>query len=210
MDIWIVIPAYNEEKRIVEVIEGLKKTGYLNIVVIDDCSKDHTFQKANLTGVIVLKHVLNLGQGAAIKTGIEYALEKGAEIIITFDSDGQHQVEDLPSLIYPLEEKEVDVVLGSRFLHKKSNTPFIRKLFLKGGALIFRLMYGIKLTDSHNGLRALSRKAAKKIQITQNRMEHASEIVEEISKQKLRYLEVPVTIKYSKASLEKGQKTSRR
>ena len=208
MDIFVVIAAFNEEKKIVEVVENLVKRGYSQIIVVDDGSADLTYQKASLTPAIVLRHIINRGQGAALKTGIDYALEQGAEVIVTFDADGQHQAEDIVRLIRPIAEKKAEVVLGSRFLRNSSNTPWIRKMFLKGGALIFRVMYGVKLTDSHNGLRALSRKAALKINITQDGMEHASEIVEEIGRKKLRYREVPVTIRYTEYSLKHGQRTS--
>lgn len=208
MNIWIVAPAFNEENKIIEVINEFKNQGYHNIIVVDDGSKDKTYRKAFSTGVTVLRHIINRGQGAALKTGISYAIEQGAEIIVTFDSDGQHKTEDIAKLVAPVQAGSVDAALGSRFLDKKSNIPFIRKVFLKGGALIFRVLYGIKLTDSHNGLRALSRKAAQAINITQDHMEHASEIIEEISRHKLRYVEIPVTIKYTDYSLQHGQKTS--
>jgi glycosyltransferase involved in cell wall biosynthesis len=207
-NVWIVIPAHNEEKKITDVITGLRKSGYSNTIVVDDGSEDQTYQKALSTNTVVLRHIINRGQGAALQTGIDYALNQEAEIIITFDSDGQHQPEDISKLIKPIQEGEADVVLGSRFLSKNSNTPFIRKMFLKGGALIFRILYGIKLTDSHNGLRALSRKTAKKIKITQDGMEHASEIVEKIAKYGLKYKEMPVTINYTDYSLRHGQRTS--
>ena len=205
--VWIVIPAFNEEKKIVSVIDGLKKHGYLNIVVVDDCSKDNTFNVSSDACVKVLKHNVNQGQGAALRTGISFALKNDAEIIVTFDSDGQHQPEDIVGLIEPVIENNYDVVLGSRFLNKKSNVGLIRGLFLKGGAFIFRIMYNVKLTDSHNGLRAFSKLAAEKIKISENRMEHASEITEEIGRLGLRYVEVPVTIVYTDYSVSKGQST---
>lgn len=208
MNIWIVIPAFNEEHKLGDVIHGLKKQGYNNIIVIDDGSKDKTYSIAKENNVDALRHIINRGQGAALKTGIDYALTKNAEIIITFDSDGQHQPEDIPHLIKPIQEGITDIVLGSRFLTQNSNVPFIRKIFLKGGAVIFRIMYQVKLTDSHNGLRALSRKAAETINLSQDKMEHASEIIEEISNKKLRYIEIPVTIKYTNYSIQHGQKTS--
>lgn len=205
--VWIVIPAFNEGKKIFSVIEGLKNNGYSNIVVVDDFSSDNTVEVSIDTGVKVLKHKSNLGQGAALRSGINFSLKDGADIIVTFDSDGQHQPEDISRLIKPIIEDGYDIALGSRFLNKSSNVGFIRKLFLKGGALIFRIMYGVKLTDSHNGLRAFSKSAAKDIKITQNRMEHASEIIEEIGKLGLKYVEVPVTIIYSDYSVSKGQST---
>lgn len=208
MNNWIVIPAFNEENKIVEVINSLKKEGYSKIIIVDDGSKDNTLKNAKSTSVEVLHHIINRGQGAALKTGIDYALDQGADIIVTFDSDGQHQPEDIPRMIKPIQEGKADIVLGSRFLDKNSNVPFFRKIFLKGGALLFKIFYGVRLTDSHNGLRALSRKAAQTIKITQDRMEHASEIIEQIGKHHLKYVEVPVTIKYTDYSLQKGQRTS--
>ena len=206
--IFIVIAAYNEEKAIAKVIDDLHNHGYQNIIVVDDGSQDKTAPVAELKGATVLKHIINRGQGAALRTGIEYALDQGADIIITFDADGQHQAKDIKNLIQPIINNEADIVLGSRFLgDTESNVPFWRKLFLKAGALSFRLMFGVKVTDSHNGFRALSRKAAQAIEITSDRMEHASQIIEEIAKKRLRYKEIPVTIIYTDYSQEKGQST---
>ena len=204
----IIVPAYNEEKVIGKVIEDLKNHDYKNIIVIDDGSKDKTSLIAKQHRAIVLRHIINRGQGAALKTGIEYALSEGADIIITFDADGQHIAEDIEKLIKPIKEGKADIVLGSRFLKQNSKVPLLRKVFLKGGSLIFRILYRAKLTDSHNGLRAMSRKAAKKINITSDGMEHASEIVEEIVRNKLRYTEVPVSIQYTEYSIAHGQRTS--
>ncbi|MBW2988357.1 glycosyltransferase family 2 protein [Candidatus Woesearchaeota archaeon] len=206
-NIFVVIPAFNEERKIERVLQGLKEHGYSNIIVVDDGSSDNTSKIAKKAGAVVLRHVINRGQGAALKTGIDYALEEGADIIVTFDADGQHNPADLAALIKPVKSGEADIALGSRFIKSDSNTPFVRKLFLKGGAILFRVLYGIKLTDSHNGLRAMNRKAASSIEITCDDMAHASEIVEEVAKHKLRYKEVPVTITYTDYSLSKGQST---
>ncbi|MCX8147045.1 MAG: glycosyltransferase family 2 protein, partial [Candidatus Woesearchaeota archaeon] len=154
---------------------------------------------------IVLRHIINRGQGASLKTGIDYSLQKKADIIVTFDADGQHKPEEIKDLIRPIINKEADIVLGSRFLGKKSNVPFMKKIVLKLGVVFTFLYSGIWLTDTHNGFRALSRKAAEKIEIRQDRMEHASEIIDEIRKKKLRYKEVPVTIMYSYYARQKGQ-----
>jgi polyprenyl-phospho-N-acetylgalactosaminyl synthase len=201
--IFFVIPAYNEEKSISRVVKELKNAGYSNIVVIDDGSRDKTHYIALKSGAHVLRHVINRGQGAGLKTGIDYALLQGADIIVTFDSDGQHRVEDLPAMLRPVIDGEVDVTLGSRFL-KKTKLPTARKLLLKGAVFVQWLFYGVKLSDAHNGFRVLSRKAAQKIYITSDRMEHASEIVEEIVKKKLKYREIPVVIKYTDYSQGKG------
>jgi len=196
MKTWVVIPAYNEEKNIRAVVEGLKKGGFDDIIVVDDGSSDRTGKVAE-EGAVVLRHLINLGQGAALKTGIEYSLRNGADLIVTFDADNQHRVKDINLMINHLQKNKLDVVLGSRFLRNDTQIPWIRKIFLKGGALVFRVLYGAKLTDSHNGLRVLTRKAAKKIRIRSEGMEHASEIVEEIVRNGLKYAEYPVRINYS-------------
>ena len=205
--LFIVIPAFNEEGSIGSVIKELKQNGYKNIVVVDDGSTDKTFQKAKKEKVEVLRHIINRGQGAALKTAIDCALEKGADIIITYDADGQHSIKDIKKIVKPVKNKKVDITLGSRFLKKNKDTPFIRKIFLKGGAFVIFLMYGIKLTDSHNGFRAMSKKAAQKIEITSDGMEHASEILEQVKKKKLKYMEVPVKIVYTDYSMKGGQNT---
>jgi glycosyltransferase involved in cell wall biosynthesis len=202
--IYIVIAAYNEEKSIGKVISGLKKGGYTNIIVVDDGSKDNTYSVLNKLGVHALRHVVNRGQGAALKTGIDYALHKGADIIVTFDADGQHRVEDIEAMVNPVKKGEVEVTLGSRFL-KKTSLPWFRKLTLKMAIFVVWFFYGVKMTDAHNGFRALSRNAAQKISITSDKMEHASQIVEEIHRKKLSYKEIPVTIIYSDYSIKHGQ-----
>lgn len=180
--VFVVIPAYNEEFMIDKVIKDLKKHNYKNIVVVDDGSSDKTYEAASKHKIHVLKHVINLGQGAALKTGIDYALLQGADIIVTFDADGQHQAKEIERMINPIKKKEVEVTLGSRFLSDGSKIPALRRLYLKIGVLVLFVMYGIKLTDSHNGFRAFSRKALQKIELRANRMEHASEIPEQIKK----------------------------
>jgi glycosyltransferase involved in cell wall biosynthesis len=205
MKIYIVIAAYNEEKSIVNVIKSLKNEGYHNIVVVDDGSSDNTYEVCKKQNVTVLKHVINRGQGAALKTGIDYAVLHGADIIVTFDADGQHRADEIKRLTTPIEREEVEVVLGSRFLDNKTKVPFFKKLTLKGGIIFTRLFSGIKLTDTHNGFRALSREAAQQIKITQDRFEHASEIIDEIAKKKIRFKEVPVTITYTEYAKAKGQ-----
>lgn len=204
--IWFAIPAFNEEKSIAKVIKDLKSAGYKLIVVVDDCSTDNTYKEAKKKKIIVLKHIINRGQGAALRTGIDYALKKRAEFIVTFDSDGQHRVEDLPAMLKPVVNGEVDVALGSRFL-RKTKMPFSRRFLLKGSIIVQWVFYGIRLSDAHNGFRVLNRKAAKKIKITSDRMEHASEILEEIVKKKIKYKEVPVTIRYTGYSMRKGEGT---
>lgn len=204
--VFIVIAAYNEEQSVPKVVAELRKAGYNDVVVVDDGSKDKTFNAALDAGAVVLQHVINRGQGAALKTGIDYAVKEGADIIVTFDADGQHRVEDLPAIINPVESGSYDVSFGSRFMKKESqkNVPFLRKVYLKTGILVLLLFYGVKMTDAHNGFRALSREAAQKINITADRMAHASEIIEEVRRLKLKYKEVPVVIRYTDVTLKKG------
>ena len=204
MNIFIVIAAYNEEKKIGKVIDKLKENHYKNIVVVDDGSKDKTSRVAKEKQVHILKHIINRGQGAALQTGISYALRNNADIIVTFDADDQHDPTEIESITKPIKEGRFDAALGSRFL-KTNNTPLLRKIMLKGAILVILVMYRIRLTDAHNGFRALSRDAASKIIITHDGMEHASEIVEEIKHKNISFTEVPVTIKYSKETLQKGQ-----
>ncbi len=201
----VVIPAYNEEKSIAAVIRGLLQHGYTNLIVVDDCSRDATAQRARQAGAVVLQHAINLGQGAALKTGIDFALQNGVDIIVTFDADGQHLPEDIPTLIEPIAHGEVEMTLGSRFLHGKSNVPLMKRFLLKAGILFTWLCSGIRLSDTHNGLRAISRTAAKRMTLRQNRMAHASEIIDEIHRRRIPFKEVPVTIRYTKYSMEKGQ-----
>lgn len=195
MKIFIAIPCYNESKHLLDVIKSVREYG--EVVVIDDSSTDNSYLIAKNQGVKVIKHLVNRGQGAALETGDQYALRYGADIVVHFDSDGQHQASEIPNLIHPIVEGRADVVLGSRFKKKNNKTPFLKKwLILKPAILFQNYFYGVKLTDAHNGFRALSRKALEKIRITQDRMAHPSDIIEQIITNGLRYLEVPVTIKY--------------
>lgn len=204
-DLWVVIAAYNEEPRLGATLAGLRARGYENVAVVDDGSRDRTVEVALASGVWVLRHVVNLGQGAALQTGIRFALGRGAATIVTFDADGQHDPDEIPTVAAPVRAGTADVALGSRFLGRAVDIPFSRKLILRGGVLFTRLFSGIHVTDTHNGFRALSRSAAERLKITQNRMAHASEILDQIMALGLRYVEVPVTIRYSAETMAKGQ-----
>lgn len=206
--IWIVVPAYNEAARIGRTIQGLVHH-FRNVVVVDDGSRDATFEALQSQPVWALRHPINLGQGAALQTGIDFAVAHGAEVIVTFDADGQHDVHDIQRLVEPVVSKRAEVALGSRFLGTEAvNMPTSRWVILKLGVLFTRVCSRINVTDTHNGLRALSRAAAIKLRIRQNRMAHASEILDQIQYLGLKYEEVPVTVHYSDAVLEKGQQNS--
>lgn len=204
---WVVVPAYNEEKAIGTVLAKLVGYPY-GIVVVDDGSADNTAKKAEAFPVTVLRHVCNLGQGAAIQTGISYALRfPETRFVVTFDSDGQHSPEDIERLLEPLRAGTHDVVLGSRFLREGDarNIKTTKWVFLKLAVAFTRMSTGLALSDTHNGLRAFTAEAAAKLHITQNRMAHASEILSQIALLGLRWCEVPVTISYTNYSRAKGQ-----
>ena len=208
-EVWIVVPAYNEAHRLASTLRTLCAK-YPNVVVVDDGSADDTAQVAFDQDAWVVRHPLNCGQGAALQTGIDFALLQGAKIVVTFDADGQHCVEEIAALIEPLRSGAFDVVLGSRFLGAglfgtAIGIPWTRWLVLKAGVLFTRAFSRIRVTDTHNGLRALTRTAAERIRIYENRMAHASEILHQIRQLNLRYCERPVTIRYSAETLTKGQ-----
>ena len=202
--VYIVVPAFNEESAVHDVVRNLKSE-YEHVVVVDDGSRDKTSAEATRAGAVVLRHVLNRGQGAALQTGIDYALLHDAEVIVTFDADGQHRVEDVDDLVAALEKNNADIAIGSRFLNLRSNVPAFRRVLLRIATRFMRLTSGVALSDAHNGLRAIRRNAAEKIHLTIDGMAHASEIVDQIYRHKLRVTEVPVVIHYSEYSLRKGQ-----
>lgn len=205
--LWIVVPAFNEGSIIGEVVAGVRAT-YRHVVVVDDRSRDDTGDAAFRAGAVVLRHPINLGQGAALETGMRYALSQGAECIVTFDADGQHRVEDIAALVSRQQETGADVVIGSRFLGAAQDIPRLRRLVLKLAVLFTQLTSGVRMSDAHNGFRLLTRRAAELIRIRQNRMAHASEIIEQIRAMGLSVAEAPVTILYTEYSLRKGQRLS--
>lgn len=206
---WIIIPAYNEDKVISNVVSDVCRRGY-SVIVIDDASSDNTAEKAHAAGAYVCRHAINLGQGAALQTGISFALRHNAQFLVTFDADGQHQADEIPAMLAPLLSGTADVTLGSRFLRPESapTMPPLRRKILYLATLFTRFTTGLALTDTHNGFRGFSRAGALKLSLRQDRMAHASEILNEIADKNLRYQEVPVTILYTAYSLAKGQKLS--
>jgi glycosyltransferase involved in cell wall biosynthesis len=201
-----VVPAYNESATVGDVVRQLASAG-LDVVVIDDGSTDGTAEALAGAPCTVVRHLINRGQGAALQTGIRFALIDGADIIVTFDADGQHDAADIPALVSPIARGECDVTLGSRFLGRAADMPATRRVMLKAGILFTRVVSGVRLTDVHNGVRAFSRSAAADLRLLSDGMQHASEIVDEISRLGLRFREVPVTVRYTPASLAKGQRS---
>jgi glycosyltransferase involved in cell wall biosynthesis len=204
-----VIAAYDEAAVIGRVIGELKRDAPPgDIVLVDDGSSDDTAQAARAAGAIVLRHPINRGQGAALQTGLEAALKLGAEIAITFDADGQHSPTDVPRFLDRLAATGADVALGSRFLESGSNVPRGRRLLLRLGLVFTRLVSRLAVTDTHNGFRAFRAAALRQIHISEDRMAHASELLDLIAEAGLRYVEVPSRLRYTDYSLRKGQPSS--
>jgi glycosyltransferase involved in cell wall biosynthesis len=202
--VYVVIPAYNEAPVVSRVVAEVGRAGYA-VVVVDDGSRDATADAAHAAGAAVVSHPFNLGQGAALQTGIDYALAQEAEVIVTFDADGQHRVSDISRLTEALLQEHADFALGSRFLGRAPNLPPLRRALLRAATVFTRLTTGLQVTDTHNGLRAMTRRGAAAIRLRQNRMAHASEWLSQIATSGLRYVEGPVTIEYTAYSLAKGQ-----
>jgi len=179
--------------------------GY-KIVVVDDGSTDGTINSLDGFRLFYLRHEINLGQGAALQTGITYALMMNALVLVTFDGDGQHSAGDVDNLIKPLLLNEADVVLGSRFLPSAfTNISFFKKEAIRVARLMNFLFTGVWLSDAHNGLRAFNSKAAAALDLKENGMAHASEILFTIHQSRLRIREIPASIYYTKYSKGKGQ-----
>ena len=202
--VFVVIPAFNEAPAIAEVVRNVRAF-YPNVVVVDDGSTDATFEQAGASATYTLRHVVNRGQGAALQTGITFALRQGARFVVSFDADGQHEPADIAALIAPIHRGECDITLGSRFLESSCEMPTTRRILLRLGVLFTRIVSGVAVTDTHNGLRAFSRRAAERIDITLDRMAHASELIDQVKRTGLVFREVPVRIRYTEYSLAKGQ-----
>jgi glycosyltransferase involved in cell wall biosynthesis len=204
----VVIPAYNESTRVAAaVIDAARFSDH--VLVIDDCSTDETAHVAKTAGATVLRHVVNRGQGAALQTGMDFALQTlGAHVVVHFDADGQMRGDEIPMMVKPIVDGDADVVLGSRFLGSPAkDMPVIRKILVRLGTVFTMALSGIRVTDTHNGFRAFSRKAAGDIRISLDRMAHASEIIDLVKTKRFRFVERPVTITYSAETLRKGQST---
>ena len=204
-DTWVIIPMYNEEQVIGDVLTQVH-TAFEQVVCVDDGSSDRSGDVAARAGARVVSHPINLGQGAALQTGFEFALaDPTMKYVVTFDGDGQHQISDALGMVDRLRAGEADVVFGSRFLDERSKPTFGKKMVLRAAVGYTNMTTHTRLTDAHNGLRAISRPVLEKIGITQNRMAHASELVAQIGAFKVSYVEHPVHILYSDYSKAKGQ-----
>lgn len=190
--VWVIIPASNEEKHIEGVIKNTKKFAN-NILVVDDGSKDKTSIIAEKSGAFVLKHIVNLGKGAALKTGCEYAIKKGAEKIVVLDADGQHDPKEIPKFVKALDN--TNIVFGYRRLNKKM--PFVLRY---GNWFIFfmtKLLFGLKIVDTQCGYRAFKAKVYNKIKWNAVDYSMESEMVANVGKANLKYHQIPIETIYS-------------
>jgi polyprenyl-phospho-N-acetylgalactosaminyl synthase len=204
-DVWVVIPVYNEERVIADVVADVRRA-FPNVVCVDDGSRDGSAARIAATKAHLVRHPVNMGQGAALQTGLSYALARaGGKYFVTFDADGQHQVEDARRMVEITRESGADAVLGSRFLDQPRKVPAVKRLVLRAVVAFSPNARRLRLTDAHNGLRVLTRPVAERLRITMNGMAHASEIVSQLARARVRVIEVPVTILYTEYSMSKGQ-----
>ena len=205
-DVWIVIPAFNEASVIGDVVADVRSV-FGNVVCVDDGSRDDTGDRAHRAGAHVVRHPVNLGQGAAIQTGVEYARSRpGATVFATFDADGQHRVKDVVRMIDRLTAEDLDIVIGTRFGDRTpERMPTLKRLLLPVVAKLSPASRKLGLTDAHNGLRVFDRTVADGLNLTMNGMAHASEFVALIVENQWRVAEEPVEILYTDYSMSKGQ-----
>ena len=205
----MIVRAYNEASVIRETITGLLGLGF-QVAVVDDGSTDETWAVMQQLPIHRVRHPINLGPGAAFQTIVEYALRQGADVVVNFDADGQHRVEDIQVLLEPLFAGNADVVLGSRFLRSgdAQSIPLVRRVVLQGARLVNFLFTGMWLSDAHNGLRAMTRHAASCLDLRETGFAYATEMLEQIRHHRLRCVECPTHIRYTEYSLAKGQRLS--
>jgi glycosyltransferase involved in cell wall biosynthesis len=207
--IFIIIPAYNETEVITETVKPLLAKGY-EVVVIDDGSRTSIEQYLKGTGVHFLKHDINLGQGAALQTGMDFAKQFEPDFVVHYDADGQHSAADIGRFIELLKERKVDILLGSRFLEQETIelVPAKRRMLLRFARFVNWVFTGLFLTDAHNGFRAMRGSVLSRLVITENRMAHATEVLRIIKRNKISYSEASTKIHYTEYSMQKGQKAS--
>ena len=204
-DAWLVIPLFDEATVIEQVVRDAREV-FPHVVCVDDASRDDSAARAEAAGAVVVHHPFNLGQGAALQTGMRYALEAtDASYLVTFDADGQHQVADAAAMVRRAKEEDLAIVFGSRFLDDRTRPGLLKKIVLKAAVWLTNQQTGLRLTDAHNGLRVIRRDAASAIDLRQNRMAHATEIVLQLGRTGLPWAEHPVHVLYTDYSRKKGQ-----
>ncbi|RGE23187.1 glycosyltransferase family 2 protein [Leucobacter sp. wl10] len=203
-DTWVVIPLYNEASVIADVVRGLVPA-FPNVVCVDDGSRDGSGGIASAAGARLVTHPINLGQGAALQTGFEYALERGARYVVTFDADGQHRAEDAAAMLERARDEDLAIVFGSRFLDDRTDPGVLKRIVLKTAVAVTNVTTRTRLTDAHNGLRVIREDALRRVKLRQDRMAHGTEIVVQLGRAGLPYAEHPVEVIYSDYSRAKGQ-----
>jgi polyprenyl-phospho-N-acetylgalactosaminyl synthase len=204
-DVWVVIPVFNEAQVVASVVDSTLAV-FPNVVCVDDGSRDGSVEAVLRTRAHLVRHPVNLGQGAALQTGLSYArAQPGAEYFVTFDADGQHRLEDAQKMLDMARSPDVDLVLGTRFAEHAATVPLAKRLILRTAVLLSPAGRKLRLTDAHNGLRVLTRPVVEDLHITMNGMAHASEIVSYLGRSSWRVREVPVSIRYTDYSRSKGQ-----
>ena len=190
----ICIPAFNEENNIEEVISKSKGLG-TEVIVCDDGSQDNTYKRACKTGVTVIRHAQNRGYGRTLNTLFEYALGKDADVIVTLDSDGQHDPEQISRLLEPINSSCADIVIGSRFVSEegRDNVPIYRSLGIKAITRITQIACYEKFTDATSGFRAYTNDALSKLRLSEDGMAISTEILLKAKQLKLKIMEVPIT-----------------
>ena len=204
-NVWIIVPTYNEAPVVRGVLEQLL-TRFSNVVAVDDCSTDSSAAEIEASGARLVRHPINMGQGGAVQTGVDFALmDREADFFVTFDADGQHRVEDAVAMVDYMRSGSCDVLLGSRFLGGAANISRSRRLLLVAARWFERLSTGLTLTDAHNGLRVFNRRFAEVLNLRMTDMAWATEFVARAAEQKMAVEEFPVNIEYTEYSRAKGQ-----
>ena len=205
-DVYLLLPVFNEEETIGPIIKDLNKH-FKNIVVVDDGSYDNTRNILETLDVYYLRHYLNLGQGAAISTGLQFISKiKGAKAVITLDGDGQHDNKDVIKFAEEILKCEKEIIFGSRFLEHSQNIPIVKRLILKIICYITNKVSKVQLSDVHNGLKAIKVDSIEKINITIDRYGFESQIIHSVGKNNISYKELPTNVRYTTYSKKKGQK----
>ena len=204
------MPAYQEATRIQDAIRGVQPHVDA-VLVVDDGSLDETADRARAAGATVIRHAVNRGQGAALKTGTEGAIRLGADIVLHVDADGQHSGDDIPKLLEPIRRGTAQVVLGSRFMGiDAEGMPTTRRVLMYAIRTFNVLVLGVsgRLTDPQSGMRAIHKDAVPALPFRQDGMAHASEILRLLTRSSLRWEEVPIHVRYTQDTLQKGNKTT--
>ena len=205
-DIYVIVPAFNEQNVIKDIINNLLKN-FSNVIVINDGSNDKTLETINDLDIKILNHEINLGVGAAVQTGFDYVSNiPDAKAVITFDADGQHLVDDAVAMAKEIMICDEGIIFGTRFPKHSKNIPMVKRIVLKLIAKITDLVTGVSLSDAHNGLKAYKVSIIKELELQFSSYSYESELITQVAKKKIDYKEMSTDIKYTSYSIKKGQK----